>query len=384
MTQLVFVHGVATRRSPAYDREESTRDDLFRKISFAGSGSLEILNSYWGDDGSSLAWDQASLPMNGQGVQAFSLLGGFGSGGAPSEGKSLAAIADKSFPAAADGLMVAMVDAAVSRDRALSDEETAVYAAVTDYAARNPVPDWLDRKLSDAEFIEALRSRLPPPVARTGAPAPASFGLGDVLTAAGGALVDRARNLVGQGLTNAFRDELNPAVARFLGDVFVYLRDGQRRDAIRSGVVADLKTAHARRRSGESLVVIGHSLGGVILYDLMSKRPADLPADLTIDLLVTAGSQSGLFEELKLFPSSDPAIPSENRKKALMPAGVSAWLNVYDPIDLFGFRAAPMFEGCEDFTFNSVTGLVDAHTAYFKRPQFHGRLTSRLKTAGIK
>ena len=52
-------------------------------------------------------------------------------------------------------------------------------------------------------------------------------------------------------------------------------------------------------------------------------------------------------------------------------------------MDLFGFRAQPMFDDCTDLIFSSATGLIDAHTAYFKRPQFHQRLAARLKSGNL-
>ena len=196
-----------------------------------------------------------------------------------------------------------LVDNATAEGRVLSDEEMATYRAAAAYAAENPTPYWFQTGTPDA-FIDQLRADLPLPAA------PAAFGLGDSLEKAAADLFNKGRNLVATGLTNAFRDDLNPAVAKFIGDVFVYLRTADRRDAIRKIIVDDLVTADGRRGPGEKLVVIGHSLGGVILYDLLSARPPGLPPGLTVDLLLTVGSQPGLFEELKLFAASLAIRPS--------------------------------------------------------------------------
>ena len=376
MTQLVFVHGVNTRETPAYKREREMRDDLFTRVGFKGA-SLTITNTYWGRDASSLAFKEASLPRNGQGVAAFSLTGGFtppaGAGG------MLAEIAKGDVRTAIDALFVSLVETAEAEGRLLTEPEMILFAAAADYAAANPQPAWLTPGMSDAEFVVALTTNLPK--ARSGQPA--VFGLGNSLVKAAGDLVNGGRNLAGRALTALFRDKLNPFVAAFLGDVFVYLREDDRRSRIRAKVIGDLVAAHKARAPDEKLVVIGHSMGGVILYDLLSDRPDDLPQEVVIDLLVTVGSQPGLFEELKLFTASDDGIPDQTRAKAPRLDHVRDWVNVYDPIDLFGFRAQPMFEGCEDFVFSSATGLIDAHTAYFKRPQFHQRLNARLQEKGI-
>ena len=378
LTQLVFVHGVNTRETPAYAHERQMRDDLFTRVSFKGS-PLTIHNSYWGGDASRLAYKEASLPRNGQGVAAFSLTGGFTPPPGAPGGGVLADIALTDCRTAVDALFISLVDIAEAEGRLLTDAELALFAGAADYAETNPRPPWLRPNLSDAQFVAELTRNLPQ---LTAGPSVA-FGLGGSLIQAAGDLVNGGRNMVGRGLTTLFRDKLNPFVAAFLGDIFAYLREDDRRNRIRAKVIGDLVAAHVARTPGEKLVVIGHSLGGVILYDLLSDRPSELPNAAVIDLLVTVGSQPGLFEELKLFTASDNAIPNPGAARAPKLRDVEDWLNVYDPIDLFGFRAEPMFEGCEDLVFSSATGLIDAHTTYFKRPQFHQRLNARLRAKGV-
>jgi hypothetical protein len=112
---------------------------------------------------------------------------------------------------------------------------------------------------------------------------------------------------------------------------------------------------------------------------LSSPVAAGLPADFRADAFVTVGSQSGLFHEMGLFdykPAQSPPTPIPG------PANVGLWINIYDAIDLFGFRARPIFGTATDYEFNSITGLLSSHTTYFKRPQFHARLRVRMKEAG--
>ena len=81
----------------------------------------------------------------------------------------------------------------------------------------------------------------------------------------------------------------------------------------------------------------------------------------------------GLFDYK---PAQSPPTPIPG------PANVGLWINIYDAIDLFGFRARPIFGTATDYEFNSITGLLSSHTTYFKRPQFHARLRVPLKEAG--
>jgi hypothetical protein len=111
----------------------------------------------------------------------------------------------------------------------------------------------------------------------------------------------------------------------------------------------------------------------------MLREPApELNSELKIDLLVTVGSQPGLFGEMDLLGP-----PTDGDAKAPHPASVTHWWNVFDPVDLLSFRCEPVFEGVTDFEFGSATGMVDAHTTYFKRPRFHVRLRKRLVEIGV-
>jgi hypothetical protein len=123
-------------------------------------------------------------------------------------------------------------------------------------------------------------------------------------------------------------------------------------------------------------VAIGHSLGGVILYDMLAGRAPELDG-VEVDLFVSVGSQPALFQEMSLFGAT-VAAPG----KAPRPDAVAHWWNVYDPVDLLSFRCEPVFEDVEDFEFSSVAGLIDAHGSYFKRPRFHARLHERLHKIG--
>lgn len=48
MTQLVFVHGVATRKGPEYDQSVANSDALFNKVLFEDA-ELAIHSPLWGD-----------------------------------------------------------------------------------------------------------------------------------------------------------------------------------------------------------------------------------------------------------------------------------------------------------------------------------------------
>jgi hypothetical protein len=271
-------------------------------------------------------------------------------------------------------LYVALIEQAENDGRKLKAEEYAEFLAAAQYAETNPQPIWVKADMEDDEFIDELRKAI-------GSGRPASYGLvDDNLKKAASLLVDRGRNLISGGLVNIFREDLNPRIAKFVGDVLVYLKEGERRTAIRARVAKALTKALTKAKAGNGpLVVLGHSMGGVILYDMLTDPAgAGLSAGFKADVLLTVGSQPGFFEELKLFAASDPEVGArKNRHLAAKPAA-EHWWNVYDPVDILSFRCAGIFDGVEDFVFSSATGLIDAHSSYFSRPRFHARLKERL------
>jgi pimeloyl-ACP methyl ester carboxylesterase len=170
-----------------------------------------------------------------------------------------------------------------------------------------------------------------------------------------------------------------PRVADFLGDVLVYFHQQHSAAApIREIVASAIRDAQRRTESADPLVVVAHSMGGSIAYDLLTHELADAP----IALLVTAGTQVGLFEELGLFRGNEPATsrPGE-RRKTPRPANIARWINVFDYSDLLGFLVGPVIDGVDDFAYRTGS-LIRAHSHYFLQPSFHHRLAVRARSSG--
>jgi hypothetical protein len=203
--------------------------------------------------------------------------------------------------------------------------------------------------------------------------------------------VDMGNRLAGRlvnPLVRAARPWAHHQISLFLGDVFTYLdaRGTPNSEGAIVKKVADAlqKGADEVRQSGgkDKLIVGAHSMGGNITYDILTYfRP-----ELRCDLLLTVGSQVGLFEELKLFGKSDRALPKVPGKPAPgelvpMPPNIGTWLNVFDPTDVLGYSTARIFGGSKDFAFLTDSLVTSAHSMYFYRPNFHERLNARLREA---
>jgi pimeloyl-ACP methyl ester carboxylesterase len=173
---------------------------------------------------------------------------------------------------------------------------------------------------------------------------------------------------------------------RFLGDVFVYILQRERGSVEQPGPIVStvldaLQAAwDGRTKEDPRLVVVAHSMGGNIMYEILTHYLPGRGSEIRVDVLVTVGSQVGIFEEMKLFAASDPAIPRDPaRDRVQKPAAVDRWLNVFDRNDVFSFAAGAVFDGVEDFSYSTGKGLLGAHGAYFALPSFHRRLEARLR-----
>ena len=62
---LAFVHGVATRRTPEYERGVAARNALFRRYLYPAlhwEDHIDPFAAYWGGDAAEFRWHHASLP----------------------------------------------------------------------------------------------------------------------------------------------------------------------------------------------------------------------------------------------------------------------------------------------------------------------------------
>lgn len=394
---VVFVHGVANRQSEAHQAEVKQRDQLFQRL-VLGAADTFIRDPDWGSNAVKLdrgGW----IPTKGL-AETFS-------GGAsvlPPGGASVAAAAAvKKVSLGVDLAFGALLEQKTGQPggaQGLNDDELAAFEKAVQYLERQAAPDakGLDfvAGVTDAKFADTLGAALsvqsaarPLQAPLAGTPERMSIA-SDVFGAIGKALkdvTDPLRNLGSDALLSRVRGPLSNKVALFLGDIFVYLRG--REDVTKEGdfnrifmpIINALAEAASSQQGTQKLIVVGHSLGGVILYDMLTDQhclnaiKARTGGEFFVDHLVTVGSQPGLFANMNLFSSPLPP----NGGKLPKPACVDNWMNVYDYTDVFSFTTQPFFADVQDFEFDNISGLLDAHTAYFQRPSFYQRLRARLR-----
>jgi hypothetical protein len=387
---LVFVHGVSNRWSGEYERGVATRDAFFRRFLLrehqpSGSEPVSIRNPYWGGHGGRLRWGGASLPLEdfeslGSEDAAFVALQAAADpdGLVDSPSMALLTVARRSLAEAVDLAWSAAALAEAGEAEALA--ELGEHAVA--YTQRHPRPAWIDEVRTDQELLTRLQQELVLTPGRRGeepveAAGYESLGLADGWNAVrrgASRLRAAATGLVGRSAAERIRPAAVPPLVSFLGDVFVYLHE-QAAVARPIGeiVEADLRAAAEQRTDADPLVVVAHSMGGVITYDLLTSAAKDL----RVDLLVTAGTQVGFFEELKLFSSSDPSIPDGDDARVPLPAAIRLWINIFDYNDLLGFQCSSIINGVSDFAYRTGS-LLKAHSQYFLQPGFHERLARRV------
>jgi hypothetical protein len=316
---LVFVHGVSNRDTPEYRDNQVARDALLREYVVRRLGldahNVAILNPYWGDYGVKFRWDNASLP------ESFDSMETFGTGLDQKDLRIATDIVAPLEPGTTDIVTVArrsLTDAVdVVWGSALSAAETAELAAALagssrtafDYAAVNPAPDWLATASND-NFVDLLLYHIKHYEEAFAAPSAKDkvrwerFGVASLLDNLNEGL-SRVTALAPSAMSavtvSLGRKKSHLVASMFLGDVFEYLTKRGERNApgpIVTTVLGALQTAREQLRADDSkLIIVGHSLGGVISYDVLTH----FDPSLEVDVFVTVGSQVALFEEMGLY-----------------------------------------------------------------------------------
>ncbi|OFE17921.1 hypothetical protein BA895_14170 [Humibacillus sp. DSM 29435] len=189
-----------------------------------------------------------------------------------------------------------------------------------------------------------------------------------------------------RGAVTAIRRPLEDFVPVFIGDVMTYIAsrgDAEAPGPIIQRVLGGLEVAaFAAESRGEPLVVLTHSMGGQIVYDLVTHFLPRLPEHraLRIDYWAAAASQVGFFEELGLFLESRPDRGQGPAALTPLPSRefLGGWWNVWDHADLLSFRAAGIFEGVDDSPFFAAGSLTTDHNKYLSAPEFYRQFADRL------
>jgi hypothetical protein len=178
-------------------------------------------------------------------------------------------------------------------------------------------------------------------------------------------------------LARHLRGSIMQAATSFVGDVMLYLSRGAE---LRQVLHVAVKQAYASHPE-EPLVLIAHSLGGVLAYDYLSdpsfgERPP-------VDLMVTVGSQVGLFAEYGILqdPRIRPGAGAPPRPIHPPACLRGSWLNIYDPDDFLSFPVRELFlEAAGDSCCPSGKPFPASHSAYWDNDQVYATIVETFPT----
>ncbi|MFD0037568.1 hypothetical protein ACFVIZ_07965 [Streptomyces anulatus] len=387
MTTVIFIHGTGVRPPHAAT--------LYARVtaSFAEAApGVRVVPLDWGERyGARLAADGASIPYDGAGATERDAEGDEGDDGAAAwerlyrDPEAELALAAARVPSGEIAPGAAFADEEfrerlaelAARGEAAAPELGPGLGARAAALARSPLlapaaeavdPEALATLLARALVAAVIGAALTEdaPVIPDGATRDAAVDriareLGGAAPGTGRGLVGRlaARPVLRLGSRYAVRRRraLTGAAHPAAGDVLTFLvRGGPLRAALRR-LVAGVEPP---------VVLLGHSLGGIIALDTLIEAP--LPG---VRLLVTVGSQGSFLYETGALPHLEHPEP--------LPAHVPAWLNIHDRRDLLGFAAAPLFPGrAEDVATDNRQPFPAAHSAYWTDPAVYRAIAERL------
>jgi hypothetical protein len=394
---IVYVHGVAIRDqsavptittflqhyvAPAISREPNAAD------------RVRVLTAQWGADAVRFSWNHASVPVvKSAGVEERDRMPELAIGLLKKHGQSQPSAVAREVPPKVWSLSADQLSSVISaalQQIGLTEGDYAHQATALDSAVRQVVPkrgaSVIDAALLDRVAAEA--NRLLPSIERAGNDRRAagtdaqSFSPITDLTKRA---LRSASDQLGALSTEIFlrkRPVIDAIITNFIGDVFAYLT--RRGEAEAPGPIItdflDVLVEAKRTQPREPLVVLSHSMGGQIVYDCASYYipRSSRYSKIRIDFWIAAGSQVGLFEEMKLFKASDTSIRAPQKVAAPTPH-VGYWCNVWDPHDILSYTAAPIFAGVDDECFESNLPVHLAHFGYLSSPAFYHRIGQKIR-----
>jgi hypothetical protein len=391
---LVFVHGITVRR----DRFKRLLHDVQDGFRDAGS-QLKVTGCFWGDLGRSAGYTGASIPGSLAGTR------GIDEASPPHADAALLMVLLESPLAELASLRDAQefgIDAVgflpvppevVQRNEALRAAEAPVSmrltAAATGFTGpQTPLDADQIAKVVHAVLAEAARAdrtldavQLTGPISRsitaglyqiavaeddlTGefrwnqAAGVVGAALNEQLGGQKGLFSDLASDALTVALRHGLRRRIMPGLSLFMGDVLAWF-------ANRNAILERVDQAVRAAGTDVPLVLVGHSLGGVIAFEYC------LRADRDIELLATVGSQVGFFGELGVLSGARPATSS----KLDQPPRVRTWRNLYDPDDALGFLAEPIFNRVRDIELDTGAPFPAAHSEYWHLSDTYAKLSA--------
>lgn len=163
-------------------------------------------------------------------------------------------------------------------------------------------------------------------------------------------------------LRNRRREE----VGRLADIVYYQARGAEIREFVRKEI----------RNQPGPVVLLAHSLGGIIAFDLLAGPDTDGLDQ--VKLLVTVGSQAPLLYELNALACG------LKWPRPLPDSFTPAWVNIYDRRDLLAYAGDTLFHGrCRDVPVGTGTAFPAAHEAYWDTAEVYLQVEAAMREANL-
>jgi len=140
---------------------------------------------------------------------------------------------------------------------------------------------------------------------------------------------------------------------------YVRPKDGKKfkvREELRNRLLASMRTA---LQQGEKLVLVTHSMGTMVAYDVLRNCP-DCPP---VDTLFTLGSPLGITEVQE-------QLLAQGKEQVDFPPALGHWINVYDPLDPI-CGADPQFDDYAPFEGRAVQDVKESNWGNWRHTITH-------------
>jgi hypothetical protein len=156
------------------------------------------------------------------------------------------------------------------------------------------------------------------------------------------------------------REAIMNLSTRFIGDIFLYLQNGESIRKLISVTVESLTPP---------ILVIAHSLGAVIMFDMLTSGECK-----KVDLLATVGTQIPFFYAMGALRNIQPNYHEGNSQGTSdQPSFKIPWLNAYNINDFLSFRASEVFKWdiLDEWAAENSVPFPASHGAYFEDDDFY-------------
>ena len=350
---VLVIHGVSNRNEAAFTKTVAALGRRINAAATAGA-SYRLVPAYWGDlaggDGANL---NDALPPS-------ILAGTFGVRGDAADAQTLAELLMRAPPSAVAHAVRSEDDAARiitdgARARARRDlpipppfetrgsAGSAGSATIDDADLARAIAEALRtstylRHVRDPSVLDAVGDVVGASLSSSPAATIETRGIVSGIRDTVARVVDAVDNLLGAmtgealgAVNQAVRSALARATALSLGDIVAYRSTGNG-PRIQERILE--RAWQGGIDTAEPIVVLAHSLGGLVALDMLVARK------LCAKRFVTVGSQPAMFHVLKELEALAPYAPGT---RTPLPAGIAAWTNLWHPMDTLAFVASPVF-----------------------------------------